>query len=211
MDKYHFEREEIARFMRRLYRQNLTTTSGGNISCRCADGNIAITASQADKGEQSAEFVGVVTPEGEQLTSWLKLSIETGLHLAVYAARPDVSAIVHAHPVTATFFTATASCMLDTHITAESYAVSGEVVRIPYALMGTEKLAQLVAQYMKDYNCGLMENHGVITLGNSLLAAFDRMELLENAAKQTIWASTIACKRLNQAQLDEIDVMFGRK
>ena len=44
MDKYHFEREEIARFMRRLYRQNLTTTSGGNISCRCADGNIAITA-----------------------------------------------------------------------------------------------------------------------------------------------------------------------
>jgi len=56
-----------------------------------------------------------------------------------------------------------------------------------------------------------MENHGVITLGNSLLSAFDRMELLENAAKQTIWASTIACKCLNQSQLDEIDVMFGRK
>ena len=211
MEKYQFEREEIARFMRRLYRQFLTTTSGGNISCRCADGNIAITASQADKGEQSAEFVGVVTPDGELLTPGLKLSIETGLHLAVYAARPDIKAIVHAHPVTATFFAAASGCQLDTHITAESYAVAGEVVRIPYALMGTEKLAELVAQYMKDYNCGLMENHGVITLGNSLLSAFDRMELLENAAKQTIWASTIACKCLNQSQLDEIDVMFGRK
>ena len=211
MEKYRFEREEIARFMRRLYRQFLTTTSGGNISCRCADGNIAITASQSDKGEQSAENVGVVTPEGKLLTPDLKLSIETGLHLAVYAARPDISAIVHAHPVTATFFAATCDCQLDTHITAESYAVAGEVVRIPYALMGTEKLAEFVAEYMKNYNCGLMDNHGVITLGNSLLAAFDRMELLENAAKQTIWAQTIRCNRLNQSQLDESDVMCGRK
>jgi L-fuculose-phosphate aldolase len=197
--------------MRRLYRCFLTTTSGGNISCRCSDGNIAITASQADKGEQSAEYVGVVTPDGELLTPGLKLSIETGLHLAVYAARPDISAIVHAHPVTATFFAAARDCQLDTHITAEAYAVAGDIVRIPYALMGTEKLAQLTAEYMKNYNCGLMENHGVITLGTSLLAAFDRMELLESAAKQTIWASTIAINRLNQEQLDEIDIMFGRK
>ena len=102
---YEKERELVAAFMRRLYRQFLTTTSGGNISCRLPDGNIAVTASQSDKANQQAETVGVVTPDGETLTPELKLSIETGLHLAIYRVRPDVGAIVHAHPVTATFFT----------------------------------------------------------------------------------------------------------
>ena len=109
---YTKEREEVASFMRRLYRQFLTTTSGGNISFRAADGNIVITASQSDKGEQSPENVGIVTPDGTSLTPHLKLSIETGMHLAIYAARPDVMAIVHAHPVTATLFTAADSIPL---------------------------------------------------------------------------------------------------
>ena len=103
---YEKEREQVAAFMRRLYRQFLNTTSGGNISCRLPDGNIAVTASQSDKANQQASTVGVVTPDGETLTPELKLSIETGLHLAIYQVRPDIGAIVHAHPVMATFFTA---------------------------------------------------------------------------------------------------------
>ena len=204
------ERTQIAVFMRRLYRQFLTTTSGGNISCRTKDGNIAITASQSDKGEQRAETVGVVTPEGVSLTPELKLSIETGMHLAIYAKRPDVHAIVHAHPVTATLFCAAESCRLDTHLTAEAYAVAGEVTMIPYASMGSPELAANVAEKMQCFNCGLMANHGVITLGSTLLSAFDRMELLETAAKQTVMAQTIACKRLSAEQLQEIDRMVGR-
>ena len=211
MERYTREREEIAGFMRRLYRQFLTTTSGGNISCRAADGNIVITASQSDKGEQRAETVGVVTPEGKSLIPELKLSIETGMHLAIYAARPDVMAIVHAHPVTATLFAAAEAAPLDMHLTAEAYAVAGEVVKIPYALMGSEALAQIVAEKMRHYNCGLMENHGVIALGKNLLSAFDRMELLENAAKQTVMAQLIPCRRLSEEQLLELDRFAGRK
>ena len=203
------EREQVAYFMRRLYRQFLTTTSGGNISCRTADGNIAITASQTDKCEQSWETVGILTPEGESLTPELKLSIESGLHLAIYAARPDVSAIVHAHPVTATFF-CTTDVPINMHLTAEAYAVAGEVVRIPYALMGTQELARLVAEKMKDCDCGLMDNHGVITVGKSLLSAFDKMELLENAAKQTLMSQTIQARSLTSAQLLELDRFTGK-
>ena len=210
MEQYQSVREDIARFMRRLDRQNLTTTSGGNISCRCSDGSIAITASQADKGEQSPENIGIVSFDGTNLTPHLKLSIETAMHLAIYAVRPDIFAIVHAHPVTASFFSAAADCPLDMHITAEAYAVAGEVVFIPYALMGTPRLAELTAQKMQDHNCGLLENHGVITVGKSLLEAFDRMELLECAAKQTLMAQTIACRRLDDARLREIDRMTGR-
>ena len=208
---YQKEREQVAYFMRRLYRQCLTTTGGGNISCRTADGNIAITASQSDKAEQSAETVGIVTLAGKSLTPNLKLSIETGMHLGIYARRPDVQAIVHAHPVTATFFCCTKDHPLNTHLTAEGYAIAGDTISIPYALMGTPELAELVARHMQHYNCGLMANHGVITLGNSLLAAFDRMEVLENAAKQTIMAHSIACRSLDREQLLEIDRMTGRK
>lgn len=208
---YAEERENVADFMRRLYRQFLTTTSGGNISCRTSDGNIVITASQSDKGKQTKETVGVVTPEGENLTKELKLSIETSLHLAIYRERKDVSAIVHAHPVTATFFCAAKEGELNTHLTAEAYAVAGDVVKIPYALMGTEALARLTAEKMRFYDCGLMENHGVITVGKDLLSAFDRMELLENAAKQTLMSYTISARSLSREQLDELDRYTGRK
>ncbi len=207
---YEKEREQVASFMRRLYRQFLTTTSGGNISCRLPDGNVAITASQSDKANQQAETVGVVTPDGKSLTPELKLSIETGLHLAVYRVRPDVGAIVHAHPVTATFFTATDE-PIDMHLTAEAYAVAGETVRIPYALMGTPELAALVAEKMRDCDCGLMDNHGVITVGKNLLSAFDKMELLECAAKQTLMACSLKAHSLTPAQLLELDHFVGRK
>lgn len=209
MIAYQQEREQVAGFMRRLYRQFLTTVSGGNVSCRTQDGNIAVTASQTDKCEQSPETVGIVTPDGKPLTPELKLSIETGLHLAVYAVRPDVSAIIHAHPVTATFFSMT-DMPLNTHLTAEAYAVAGEVVKIPYALMGTPELARLTADKMKHSNCGLMENHGVITTGRSLLEAFDRMELLEIAARQTLMACSLPVRSISEAQLDELDRFTGR-
>lgn len=208
--QYKEEREQVAYFMRRLYRQFLTTTSGGNISCRTSDGNIAITASQSDKCEQRLETVGIMTPEGESLTPALKLSIESELHLALYAARPDVSAIVHAHPVTATFF-CTTDIPINMHLTAEAYLVAGEVVRIPYAMMGTLELARLVAEYMKNYDCGLMDNHGVITVGTTLLSAFDKMELLENAAKQTLMAQSIAAHSLSHQQLAELDCLKCKK
>lgn len=207
---YEKERNEVAYFMRRLYRQFLTTTSGGNISRRLPDGNIAITASQSDKGEQHPETVGIVMPDGESLTPELKLSIETGLHLAVYKVRPDIGAIVHAHPVTATFFTFTER-PINLKLTAEAYAVAGSVVRIPYALMGTPELAALAAESMRNCDCGLMDNHGVITVGKNLLSAFDKMELLECAAKQTLMSYTVPVRELTPAQLEELDRFTGRK
>ena len=210
MFPYAREREEVASFMCRLYNRFLTTASGGNISLRAPDGNVLITASGRDKAELTKEDVGIVTPQGENLTKELKLSIETSLHLAVYAARRDVRAIVHAHPAAATFFSASEE-RLDTTLTAEAYAVAGKVVKIPYALMGSPELAKFVAEKMRSFDCGLMENHGVITLGKDLLSAFDRMELLEIAAKQTLMGRLIPCRPLSEKRLDELDRFAGRK
>ena len=182
------ERRETAYFMRRLYRQFLTTTSGGNISCRLPDGNIAITASQSDKAEQSPETVGITTPDGKSLTGELKLSIETGMHLAVYRARPEVEALVHAHPPLTTAFTLTDRDMNEDS-PDEVKLQLGRIVKAKYGEAGSAELAQNVAEAAASgADAVLLARHGALTTGADPLRALFRMESLEQAAKTMLAA-----------------------
>lgn len=204
------EREQVASIMRRLYRQGLTTCSGGNVSLRCGV-VILITPSGTDKGEITAEEIGAVTPEGDNLLPGLRLSIETEMHLEVYRNRPDVNGIVHAHPVTASAFAAL-DRDIDTRLTAETWHVLGMPVRAPYALMGTAELARAVGQAAGKGNAVIMENHGVLTVGRTLFEAFDRLELLEAAAKMTWITHTMGSPRpLTEARIQEMEEVYGRR
>lgn len=208
--RYSTERNEVAYFMRRLYRQGLTTTSGGNISCRCPDGIIAITASKLDKGELTADGVGLVTLERGVLTPKLNLSIETGMHLAIYNKCPAVNAIVHAHPQAACAFCAS-NKSIDTHLTAEDYAIVGDPVLIPYEIMGSPELARATADNIGNTQVALLKNHGVIAVGATLLEAFDRLEVLENAAIHTILNNLIGGRvGLTDPQISDLDALVGR-
>lgn len=209
--RYAAERAETAYFMRRLYRQGLTTTSGGNLSRRVSVNEVVLTASKSDKAELQAEQVGIVSLDGENLSPELTLSIETSMHLAIYRARPDVDAIVHAHPVTASAFCAS-GVPLCTHYTAEGYAILGDPVFVPYELMGTTELADRVADGLRGgAACALLENHGVLAVGKTLLQAFDRLEVLEVAARHTVLLSQVGQARpLHPAQLEELDRFMGR-
>ncbi len=202
------EREEVAYFMRRLYKQGLTTCSGGNLSLRVAGDIILITPSALDKGELRADQIAMFTLAGENLTPQFKSSIETSMHLSIMRARPDVKAIVHAHPVTATSFAAM-NIDINFHLTAEAYAVVGTPVRAPYCLMGTDGLADIVAKCLAKTDVAIMQNHGIITVGKSMLNAFDKIEVTENAAKMTWIAHTMqATSPMSKSQLDEIDANF---
>ncbi len=181
-------REEVAHFMRRLYEQGLTTCSGGNLSARIGTGHVIITPSALDKGRITGDQIGLLSLEGENLTPHLAVSMEARMHLRVYEARPEVRAIVHAHPVTATSFAAM-TVDINTKLTAEAYAVLGVPVKAPYALMGTEGLAERTAEAVKGADVVILENHGILTVGSTLLAAFDRLEVLESAAKMTLFTS----------------------
>ncbi|MBG0858840.1 MAG: class II aldolase/adducin family protein [Bacteroidales bacterium] len=206
--KYKQERREVARFMRRLYRYRLTTTSGGNISMRLPDGIILITASATDKGTMKWKDVGMMSMSGENLTKDLKLSIEYAMHLNIYIKNKDVAAIIHAHPVFATSFTAMRGT-IDTSLIAEARAICGEPRFVPYALMGSSELADIVSRNAKEADVLLLENHGIITTGSSLLQAFDKMEVLENAAKMTmIIEMTGKKKRLSILRIREIEKLF---
>lgn len=206
--EFKTERKDVARFMRRLYKKDLTTTSGGNISIRVADEIIAITPSATDKGKMKWKEVGLITMEGENLTPSLKPSMETFMHLAIYRRKSDIKAIVHAHPVFATAFTAMKS-VINTNLTAEARAICGGPVFVPYALMGTSELAILAAEHIEKGCILLLENHGILAAGKNLIEAFDRIEVLENAAKMTLIVEFAGNKsELDRSKILQIDKLF---
>lgn len=206
--KYKTERKEVARFMRRLYRLGLTTTSGGNISRKIDDRLIAITPSATDKGHMRWEEVGIMSLSGENLTPQLKPSIEHALHINVYKNNKEINAIVHAHPVFATSFTAM-KLRINTNLTAEARAICGEPVMVPYEIMGSVELAEIVASYSRKSDVMLLENHGIITTGSNLLKAFDKLEVLENAAKMTLIVEMTGKKSpMDKSRILQIDKLF---
>ncbi|MFZ5910227.1 MAG: L-fuculose-phosphate aldolase [Chloroflexota bacterium] len=176
------EREEIVFFGRKLITSDLTTGSGGNLSVidRQA-GYVAIKPTGVDYLEMRPEDVVVVNLEGEIIDGWLKPSSEVSLHLGLLEARPEINAVVHTHQVYAT----TLAC-LNWEIPAVHYLVgfSGNKVPLaPYATYGTPELAQSVVQSIGHYNACLMANHGVVTVGATLAAAFNVAEELELVAR----------------------------
>lgn len=207
-EKYKKERKEVARFMRRLYDRGLTTTSGGNISLRVSDDIILITPSATDKGRMKWKEVGIMTIMGENLTPWLKPSIESEMHLSAYRKKKNAKAIIHAHPVFASAFTAI-RFPIDTTLTAEATAILGTPVMVPYALMGSTGLASIVADNITRSEILLLENHGVLTIGKDLLQSFDRIEVLENAARMTVIAEITRKKSpLSRSRVIEIEKLF---
>lgn len=184
MDRIKSLSEEIAYFMCRLYKCGLTTTSGGNISARCGD-KILITPSATDKGRMTAEQIGMLDMDCNVVGKNFKPTIESQMHLEIYKRCPDVEAVVHAHPVYASAFAASKR-RISTKYLAEALVVLGEVAYAPYACQGTKDLADIIASSAENADCIVMQNHGIIALGNNLLQAFDRLEVLENAAKTTL-------------------------
>ena len=145
---------------------------------------------------------------GENLTPELKPSIEFEMHLSIFKKKKEVKAIVHAHPVFASAFT----CMkrkINTDLTAEACAILGEPLVVPYALMGTGELADLAAENILHSDILLLENHGILTTGSNLLQAFDKIEVLENAAKMTLIVEMTRKKRpLSKSRVLEIEKLF---
>ena len=189
--RFAAERQAVADLMTRLYNCRLTTTSGGNISLRLTDEVFCITPSKLDKANLTGELIAVVTMEGENLTPHLSLSIESEMHRQALLAREDIQAVVHAHPCYASAFTAVRR-PINTKLLAESWFLLEQPAFASYERMGTTNLAHKVAESLQTANVILMENHGVLTVGKTLIEAFDLIEVLENSAKMTFITETLA-------------------
>lgn len=192
----------ITTFMERIYRYGMTTTSGGNLSIKDADGNIWITPGGVDKGTLTRNDIMCVKPDGS-VAGRHKPSCEYPFHKAVYDCRPDVKAVLHAHPPALVSFSIVRK-VPDTSVLPNARYICGEVGYAPYGIPGSEQLGRNIAAiFEKGFDTVLLENHGVVTAGDSLLQAFKRFETLDFCARLIILANTIGTPRsLTQEQLD---------
>jgi L-fuculose-phosphate aldolase len=174
----------IAAATRRLHARGLLAGREGNVSCRLPDGTLLVSAAGTDKGALTAHQVVRVDGDGRPVDGrpGLRPSSELGMHLALYAARPDVRAVVHAHPPAATGY-ATAGVPLPDNVLPEIPALLGAVALVPYARPGTAALAAAMAPHVGGAQAFLLAHHGATTVGDTLEQALSRMESLEQAAR----------------------------
>lgn len=189
------QRELVAYFMRRLYDKNLTTCSGGNISLRVGEDLVLVTPSALDKGVLQADQVVLATMSGENLTPKYKPTIEAGMHLEVLRRRPEMMAVVHAHPAFATAFACMDGAELDINLSSEVFCMVDVVAQAGFAVAGSEELARITGEAMEKADVALMQNHGVITVGPTLLKAFDLIEVIEVTAKMNVIIKMVGGKR----------------
>ncbi|MEA3447161.1 MAG: class II aldolase/adducin family protein [Bacteroidota bacterium] len=201
------EKQAVADVMKRLYDRHLTTCSGGNVSMKTENGHIFITPSQIDKGNVRANQIIELDADGKSLTPQLKASMETAMHVNIYHQRPDVKAVVHAHPLKATAWSCSKQ-QLKNNLCGEARYFLGNIVHVPYARMGSDMLAKTVSVSMKHAYAGLMNNHGAITLGKTLFEAYDRMEVLEYLAELQLTVKQTGVPRfLDDSELSGIDAL----
>jgi L-fuculose-phosphate aldolase len=180
-------RDEILQAMERIYRYRMTTTSGGNISIREPNGDIWITPARVDKGSLNRHDIVLVHADGST-EGRHPPSSELPLHRAIYQARPELFGIVHAHPVALVAFSL-AHQVPNTRLFHQAWHICGEPGFAPYALPGTAALGESVARaFAGKHDCVILENHGVVTAGESLQQAFRRFETFEFTGKTIIKA-----------------------
>ncbi len=175
-------REEIVRFGKLLHQTGLIAATDGNLSVRLENGTILCTPTLMSKGLLEPDDLVIVSPQGQKLRGPRDVSSEIAMHLLIYARRPDVGAVVHAHPPTATGFAA-AGMALDRALCAELVATLGSVPLAKYETPGTPELAEALAPLVSDHDAILMANHGVVTYGIDLRTAYMNMETVEHFAK----------------------------
>jgi L-fuculose-phosphate aldolase len=178
-----------------MYEQGYNVACDGNLSVRLDEERILTTPTCMNKGMLAPGDLVVTNLDGKQLAGERHVSSEIAMHLLCYRMRPDVNAICHAHPPTATGF-AVAGRGLDQALLPEVIIGLGSIPLVAYATPGTPELSATLEPYLPHYDALLLANHGAVTCGPDLLTAFFRMETIEHFAKITLAAEMAGNPRL---------------
>ncbi|MCA9754324.1 MAG: class II aldolase/adducin family protein [Candidatus Eisenbacteria bacterium] len=172
---------------RRLDAKGWVAANDGNLSVRESDGTFLVTASGAPKGYLRRDQILRVDSEGKVLSGEGRPSSELGLHLTIYRERPDVSAVVHAHPPVSTAY-AVAREPLDACVLPELVLTLGRIPIAPYATPGTPELGASIVDAIRTHDAVLLANHGAVTAGKDLESAYFTMERVEHGARILLYA-----------------------
>ncbi|MCY1719541.1 class II aldolase/adducin family protein [Prolixibacteraceae bacterium Z1-6] len=208
--KWMHPRDQITMIIDKIYRSGLTTTSGGNISVIDDNGDVWVTPSAIDKGTLRASDIVCVRKDGT-IEGKHKPSSEYPFHIAIYKCRPEIKAVIHAHPPALVSFSIVRQ-IPDTNVIPQAKHVCGPIGYAPYALPGSNELGDVIAdEFEKGVNAVIMENHGTVVGGADLSDAYQRFETMEFCARTLINGSTIGTPRyLTDAQIDDFENQIPR-
>ena len=210
---WKMERKRIVEAANELAGMGLVVGTSGNVSQRLGQTEgrelLAITPSQKPYSSLAPEDIVVVDFEGEPVEGQLVPSSETMIHVQIYKARPDVRAVIHAHPV---FCTVAAVAGLDIPpIIDELVILVGGVIKVAeYGFPGTEDLARSACSALGERKAVLLRNHGMVGVGGSLQEALDICQIVERAAQIFIHASQLGRVNLLPAEVIEAEESLYR-
>jgi L-fuculose-phosphate aldolase len=194
-------RADIVEVGRRMYAREYTDSNAGNISVRLGDDRLLMTPKSVCKGFMTPDMMCITDLDGRKLQGDRDPSTEMLMHLEVYRQRPDVQAVVHAHPPIATGF-AVAGIPLDRPVLAEVLTTLGSIPIAAYATPSTKELPEAVRKYIKAHDGMLLANHGALTVGGDVFAAYYKMETIEHFATISLAARLLG--RENLIARDEV-------
>lgn len=173
-------KEQICEIGRRIYDRRMVAANDGNISVKLNENEFLCTPTGVSKGFMTPEFICKVDAQGNviEANEGFRPSSEMKMHMRVYQKRPDVGAVVHAHPVFATSF-AIAGIPLTQPIMPEAVISLGSVPIAEYGTPSTMEIPDNVEKYLPYYDAVLLENHGALTWSTDLTAAYMKMESVE--------------------------------
>ena len=202
-------RRKIALVCARLYDRGLIAGQDGNVSVRLDARRLLVTPAGLTKVDVTPDSLLVLSLDGAiveraRLDVSLRPTTEIGMHLRIYARRPDVRAVVHAHPPVATGFAVAGEDFL-AGVLPEIIFQMGGVPLVPYATPGTPAVAEVLDPYLDRYDGYLLASHGATTVGPTLTVAHQRMESLEHAARIIFTARRLGrVNELSAVQANEL-------
>ena len=199
-------RAEICEVGRRVYARGYVASNDGNISARLDDRHLLATPKSVSKGFMTPDMMVVTDMQGQKVAGHRDASTELKMHLAVYETRPDINAVVHAHPPLSTGF-AVAGVPLNKSSLAEIIFSLGSVPIAEYATPSTQELPDAVKKYITAHDGLLLANHGALTAGQDLMNAYFKMETMEHFAQITLVARQLG--RENLISREEVDRLQG--
>lgn len=197
-------KRDIVEAGRRLYQRGFVAANDGNLSARVSDGTVWATPTGVSKGFMSEDMLVKLDLLGNVLEGSHKPSSEIRMHLKIYQQSLTVRGVVHAHPPVSAAFAA-AGMPLDKALLQEAVVLLGVIPVAPYALPGTDALAESVVPYVADYNGALLEHHGAVAWGSDVMQALHRLESIEYNATVTMYAKMMGIERLmTNGQIDAL-------
>jgi L-fuculose-phosphate aldolase len=205
-------RADICEVGRRLWWRGFVASNDGNISVRIGPDRLLMTPTSVSKGFMTPDMMVTTDLDGALVSGepGRKPSSEILMHLVAYRERPDIGAVVHAHPPLSTGF-AVAGIPLDRAVLAEVVTTLGSIPIADYGTPSTTELADAVRPYVRAHDGLLLANHGALALGKDLFAAYYKMETIEHFARISLVARQLGRERLlSREEVDRLQELRGR-